>query len=144
MTQYEQVLLILGTGRTRPMTLADLKTAAFLLDENTDDSVFDWHSGPYGPATDNELYETISELNEQGFVRPSNRPPQYRLTEEGVETASSLLDEYEHASYARTVGRWVRSHSLRQQVLSLIADYPRFRDSSLFSLRARQPNRTGA
>lgn len=141
MERKDWTLLALAVAKGKPLSPVQLQKSLFLLGQTHRDLVgspyYDFQPYHFGPF-DSSVYEDAATLATEGLAvistAPHGRWQEYRASPDGVEQAKVLLAEAPEVvtSYLERTVDWCRSLSFQQLVRAVYAEYPEFRQNSVF------------
>jgi uncharacterized protein YwgA len=143
LTTKDWTLLVIASGRGRPLSPVQLQKAVFLLARNLTDeqrrtsSFYNFRPYDYGPF-DAQVYRDAEQLRDDGLivVDPSGGVAyrDYSATPQGVERADELRKQLNDKviEYLDKVVAWVSSLSFTALVQAIYKAYPDMKAHSVF------------
>jgi uncharacterized protein len=142
MKPEDWTLLAICAAKSKGLSPVQLQKSLFLLGrklpkEELGNHFYVFSPYNYGPF-DVQIYQDAEILEKKGLISitqsPESRWKIYRATQDGLELATKLRTQASpHAvDYLDTVVTWVLGHSFRELVSAIYAEYPEFRENSVF------------
>lgn len=141
MEKIDFLLLVVAAGDGTPLTPVQLQKSLFLISEaglqETPQPLYEFEPYHYGPF-DADIYSDADLLQENGMVdRIPSRGGSWTdtvITIQGLAKAQSLEKSLTPATtdYIRSVVAWVRTLSFSELLRSIYAEYPKYRENSVF------------
>ncbi len=138
MTRKDLLLKILLAADGEPVTPTQLQKVAFLLGKHfsseLSDDYYDFIAYDFGPFCA-EIYRDAEQLERDGLatitINPQGGWRQYAATIKGLQSVSDDIPEAV-ANYINRAMKWARSLSFQQLIKAIYANFPEYRENSVF------------
>ena len=141
MNREDVLLMVVAAGQGTPLTPVQLQKSLFLIGERLTESLpkplYEFEPYHYGPFN-GDIYADADDLESQGYLvsvgSTSGTWLDRAITTEGAKRVEVVEQQLPRPirDYIHTIVEWSQSMSFSQLVRSIYAEYPEYRQNSVF------------